>query len=914
MKTRTTFCVFLLVFFIFGLFATAQEKPEDDFSATNVVPEKFQSLVEESLELAGENSDQIEEFLRKAPVGQREAASFLIAYMAPSDLAFTTSELLCEHLDYAFKTRDLLPWSKKVTKELFHHYVLPCRVTQEPFEQWRKYLFERIYPRIKHFETMEEVALEINRWCKERFTYKPTQRRDQGIFENLKRGVGRCEEMMILYICAARAVGIPVRACSTPLWSTCNSNHAWVEVWCDGKWYYLGACEPADTLDTAWFTLPAQRAPLVLSKIYGIPENAKNVYRRYKRSAIINTTSVYAETGKVILDAGKDTEVYFYVFNYGSLRPFSKREADTKGRVEVEFGPGEYIFTIADNDKVVKWGKAKVQPGKNALIEYGKEQTPEGRMWLRYPKKPKKRKGKEPEKKERKPLPKYEAPPDIYKVKHFKPEDYPKVMEKIKDHKLKDKVVEALKKSLGNCDNLAQAILEAWDDDLGDLFYLITELPELDLIEATPWTLFEHISYAKLARASWKKFYDKETWRKHVLNPRTGYEPLRVWREKFYIRFQEMTWSSLTRWIGKDPAAAALRINKWISEHVKVLERGYAGSWKDPLSVVISGRGTKSEINGCAIGILRSIGIPAKLSKNKKWVEFFDGKEWQPLYPLEPEHFKSRKKSADVATAYEKPGTLSLTFKRKGSTLVKFQDFAAMKLSGKYWAAKWPDKETDENGTAKMELAPGEYLFNAGVRNRNGDPYIFFKRMKIEPGKEIQLEVVLDMPVEQLSREDLVVRPIKKLPEITTRFISVPEGEQKQSFQLWVFFTLDNEPCKSMLPRINKIADGTHDLLTLYLYLGTDEKLLKQFSGEHHLGGTRKLVGFADPKDSIKKLKLPNKDNKLTAMPSVMLVDSKSRRILYWEEGFNLAIDQTLQQVLELMRSREKNRPKDSSK
>ncbi len=876
--------------------AGAQETTQEKAWPKDIVPEKYRTLVEESLGFAGENSSEIESFLTDTTPEQREAASFLIAYMAPSDLACASSEVLREHLSYAFKTRDLFPWSKKVTKELFHHYVVPCRVTQEPFEQWRKYLFERVYPRVKHLETMEEVILEINIWCKERFTYKPTQRRDQGIFENLKRGVGRCEEMMILYICAAQSVGIPVRVCSTPLWSTCDSNHAWVEVWCEGKWYYLGACEPADSLDSAWFTLPARRAALVLSRIYGVPEDAENLYRLYKRSAIINSTSVYAETGKVTLDAGVGAEVYFYVFNYGSLRPFSKREADENGRVEIELGPGEYLFTIALDKTFAKWGKVKVEPAKESTVEYGEGPSPEGCMWLRYPGKPKRRKGKPKEKKERKPLPEFEAPPDTYKVKHFKPGDYPNVMARLEKHELKDKVVEALEKSLGNCDSLAESIRRAGADDLNDLLWLITELPVLDLIEATPEVLFEYIAYSKVARSLQKTTYSDETWREHVLNPRTGYEPLRPWRKELFGRFHKL--------IGKDATATALAVNKWIAGNVKEFKEGSSGSWKYPLLVVTSHWGTKSEINGCAVGCLRTLGVPGKLSKNRKWVEFFDGKEWQPLYPLEPENFASKGKSSEVSKAYEKPGTLVLTLKRKGSPMVKFHNFAAMKLGGKLWEAKWPDKETDENGNARMELAPGEYLFNTGVRNRNGDPYIFFKRVKIESGKEVQLDVALDMPLEQLSREDLVVREIESgaMPELEIELLSFSSGPVQDPVYLWVFFTLDNEPCKSMLPRINKFARKAPGVIAHFIYLGSDKQALTAFDKEHKLaGGGHRLLGTVDLKEAIEKLKLPNKDGKLRAMPSIMLVEAKTKEIFYWEEGFNLAIDQTLSQMLELM-------------
>jgi len=889
MKIRSILFISTLIFLLSTFQAAAQEKPLPE--PTQIEREKYRELIKESIELAGENAAQIKEFLLKTPVEKYKEASFLIAHMAPSDLACASYDALCEHLEYAFKTRDLFPWSKNVTRELFLHYVLPTRVTQEPFERWRKYLFERVYPRIKHTETMEEAAIEINYWCGERFAYKPTQARDQGIFENLKRGVGRCEEMMILYICAARSVGIPARACSTPLWSTSNSNHAWVEVWCDGKWRYLGACEPADTLDTAWFTSAAQRAPLVVSRIYGVPEDISNIYRLNKTSAIINTTSVYAKTGTVEMNIGKDMEAYFYVFNFGSMRPFSKRDADSEGNIKVDYGPGEYLFTINDKDKILKWGKVKVEPGQKAQVEFGKSDSPEGHMWLRYMKKSdiKKKGGKESGK--RKPLPEYEAPPDNYTVKKFNPDEYPELMGKIEKSEFKEKALESLKKSLGNCNQIANAILRAGADDLDDLLWLLANMPDLDLVEATPELLLEHLTYAKVAKPMPGGKYDDIIWREHVLQPRTGYESLRPWRKKLFNRFHKLIGNSLTETAGA--------VDEWTSKNIVKYGGDRSGAFKDPLLVVVSGTGSEGEINACTTGILRSLGVPARLSPSRQWVDYYDGEKWRPLSKpaLEKETAPDPKANSYI------PGFLEVTFKRKGLPMEGFEDFGAVKLGGKYWATQWPDNKTDKDGKAKLKLfPPGDYLFNAGVRNRNGDPYIFFKKVKIEPDKTTSIEVALDMPLEHLSREDLVVRNIGKMPEIQTRYISAPDEESKEPFQLWVFFTLDNEPSKSMLPKIDMLQTNTPDLLILYLDLGTDEKALKNFSDEHNLADSRSFVGFADFEDTVKKLKLPIKDGKLTAMPSVLLVGNG--KIIFWEEGFNLAIDQTLQQIIEIFRKK----------
>ena len=65
-----------------------------------------------------------------------------------------------------------------------------------------------------------------------------------------------------------RSAGIPARPVYVPRWSHCDDNHAWVEVWCDGDWHYLGACEPEAVLDKSWFTNAASRAMMIGSRWY----------------------------------------------------------------------------------------------------------------------------------------------------------------------------------------------------------------------------------------------------------------------------------------------------------------------------------------------------------------------------------------------------------------------------------------------------------------------------------------------------------------------------------------------------------------------------------------------------------------------------------------------------------------------
>ena len=85
---------------------------------------------------------------------------------------------------------------------------------------------------------------------------------------------GRCGEESTLAVSAMRSVGIPARQCYVPRWAHCDDNHAWVEVWADGDWHYLGACEPEPVLDKGWFTAAASKAMLVHAKAFSDLESS----------------------------------------------------------------------------------------------------------------------------------------------------------------------------------------------------------------------------------------------------------------------------------------------------------------------------------------------------------------------------------------------------------------------------------------------------------------------------------------------------------------------------------------------------------------------------------------------------------------------------------------------------------------
>ena len=360
----------------------AEDDPFGIASLRNSMPPIWVQAFDENVQRMGENKDIfLQAFARLDSPEKKKAAVFLVAFMPLVDLVAMDTDTLVHNIDYAFKAREDFPWGKDYPDDIFYHYVLPHRVSQEPIEDFRPFFYDQLKNRLKKTMTLADATLEVNKYSDEMIDYKPTQSRDQGPFETLKSGYGRCEEMMIFYMDAARSVGIPVRQAWTPYWAHCDDNHAWTEVWVGGKWYFLGSCEYAPSLNDAWFTNPAKRAALVMSVPYGLPDKDtfKEELYRYEdkipdKFAVINSTANYTTPGKLkVTLLGSDgqplakSNIFIYVFNYGALRSIARLITDENGLAQITIGEGRF-FVSGGDDKSGGGKLVNVKSGKAVSI------------------------------------------------------------------------------------------------------------------------------------------------------------------------------------------------------------------------------------------------------------------------------------------------------------------------------------------------------------------------------------------------------------------------------------------------------------------------------------------------------------------------------------------------------------------
>ena len=316
---------------------------------------------------------------------EREALEFLYAYMPLADLTDYPTSFFADNVRLAFQARHEMPWGKDVPELLFRHFVLPIRVNNEPLDAARGVFYNELKDRVKSL-SMHDAILEVNHWCHEKVTYQPADARTSSPLQTLRTATGRCGEQSTFAVAALRAVGIPARQVYTPRWAHTDDNHAWVEAWADGKWYFLGACEPEPVLNLGWFNAPASRGMLMHTRAFGDYRGPEEVLLHTNNFTEINLTSNYAPTAQVgftVTDRdGKPVEnarVDFKIYNYAEFYTAVTKYTDKNGNVTLSAGLGDLLIW-ASKDGKYGYRKASFGKDKNVNITLNRDAATDKRQ------------------------------------------------------------------------------------------------------------------------------------------------------------------------------------------------------------------------------------------------------------------------------------------------------------------------------------------------------------------------------------------------------------------------------------------------------------------------------------------------------------------------------------------------------
>ena len=298
---------------------------------------------------------------------ERDAMTFLYAYMPVGDITDYLGDFYLENVRCALSVRQEMPWGRSVSDELFRHFVLPVRVNNECLDDSRRVFHDELKPRVEGL-SMYDAILEVNHWCHEKANYQPSDARTSSPLATVRTAYGRCGEESTLLVAALRSVGIPARQVYTPRWAHTDDNHAWVEAWADGRWHFLGACEPEPVLDLGWFNAPASRGMLMHTKVFGYYDGSEEVMKTTANYTEINVISNYAAcaplTVTVTDTAGSPVEgatVEFKLYNYAEFYTVSRKTTDVRGRASLSAGLGDMLVTAVCDGR---FGVRKVSFGR----------------------------------------------------------------------------------------------------------------------------------------------------------------------------------------------------------------------------------------------------------------------------------------------------------------------------------------------------------------------------------------------------------------------------------------------------------------------------------------------------------------------------------------------------------------------
>ncbi len=289
-----------------------------------------QGLAQVTGRLLLEKKEEIQDTFSRCTEEEAQALTFLYSAMPLSDLQDYPASLFLAYAKHGVYLWNHGPFAGRVPEKIFANYVLHYRVNNEDIADTRGFFHDRLKEAVEigSHRSMYDTAIDVNYWCAREATYRSTDIRTQNPRTMYGTAMGRCGEESTFGVTSLRSIGIPARQIYAPLWTHCDDNHAWVELWCDGEWQFLGACEPEEKMNRGWFIGPASRAVMLHSRWFGKEEPDETQVGPKGMARVLNHMDRYAGTVELALraedEAGRPVphaKVVFQVLNYGSLGP-----------------------------------------------------------------------------------------------------------------------------------------------------------------------------------------------------------------------------------------------------------------------------------------------------------------------------------------------------------------------------------------------------------------------------------------------------------------------------------------------------------------------------------------------------------------------------------------------------------------
>lgn len=821
---------------------------------------------------------------------EREALTFMYAYMPIGDITDYSGDFYLKNIRSSFQARNEMPWGDSIPEDIFHHFVLPVRINNENLDESRMVFFDELKDRVKGL-SLYDAVLEVNHWCHEKVIYTPSDGRTSSPLASVKTAYGRCGEESTFTVAALRSVGIPARQVYTPRWAHTDDNHAWVEAWVNGKWYFLGACEPEPVLNLGWFNGPAYRGMLMHTKVFGKYNGPEDVMERTDGYTEINVIDNYAPSAKAVItvtDANgkpvKDALVEFKIYNYAEFNSVARKKTDADGKCSLSAGKGDMLVWASKDGK---FGYSKVSFGKDGEVTIALNKKPgdvetialdiippvDGSIPAEVT----------PEQKEAnaKRLLEEDAIRNKY-VATFYTEEKAEALAKelgIDPMKTEDFMIG----SRGNWMEIEKFLRETPAEKRAQAMALLDVVSAKDLRD-TPASVFaDHLNNTPAVQSEWFNEY--------IMNPRVANEFLTPYKSFFAANIEP----SLAKQAVENPQALV----DWVKNNVSINDALNAqripimpmGVWKSRIA-------DKGSRNIFFVAVARSLGIPARIEPVARKIQYFKDNAWvdvdfeaavqttakqgkviasyQPIKALQDPKYYSHFTIAKVLPN----GTLqTLNFERGGNVDMGLGD-------------TW-------SGLLKKPLSmdEGNYMLVTGTRMANGSVLAEIEFFNVEADKTtpIQLEMRESKDEIQVIGNFNSENKFKRADNGEETSLLVTTG---RGYYIVALLGSRQEPTNHAMRDIAAVKKELEDWGRGIVLLFPDEKGYKNFDPKEFgdLPGTITYgldIDGAIQKEMATAMKLQNANT----LPIFLIADTFNR-VVFVSQGYTIGLGEQLMKVI----------------
>lgn len=863
------------------LFVSVQAQPH--FITDNDYRNDVQKAFEAKVSIIGEGYTRGINVLSNAEEG--EALRFLYAYMPLADITDYPLQFHLDNVRASFRAREEMPWGRKVPELLFRHFVLPIRVNNEALDSSRVVFFRELKERVRGL-SMKDAILEVNHWCHEKVTYAPSDGRTLSPLACIKNALGRCGEESTFTVAALRSIGIPARQVYTPRWAHTDDNHAWVEAWADGRWWFLGACEPEPVLNLGWFNAPASRAMLMHTRAFGDYRGCEEIMLRSTCFTEINLIDNYGSSARIdfrIVDEKgnpvPDARVDFKLYNYAEFCTVATKYADKDGKTFLTAGKGDMIVW-ASKDGRFGWKKASFGKDKELTLTLSKregittslDELGESLDIVPPP--------------ERVLIPAVPAEQAKHNQQRLAFEDslrraYESTFYQTSPNAGREAIY--LEKARGNWRTI-EDFINKYRTQGGRVDSLLSSLTDKDLRDMPLEILEDNLTAAS-----------------DQLCPRVEDEMI-LHPYKHYLRneflsveaSEDHTATDMLQMYQRNPSLLV----KWVSEHIRLnpdkralrIAQTPVGVWQSRLT------DTRSR-DIFFVSLARSLGIEARKDVVTGKVQYkeLNNENWIDV------NFESTMQTASAK------GTLALTFEPNkyiddpkyysqftiscitpsgGTSLLNFEEGQVDMGGGTSWS------NTFKNGA---QLDVGTYLLTTGIRLANGTALTTTKLFTIREGQTTTLPLILRHTNEEPSVIGNFDAESKYLPFTSNNGheVSILSQTGRGYFAIGLV-GIGQEPTNHALRDICKVSKDFNTWGRPILLLFESENEAKLFKEEYYGTLPKNTILGIDTNGRIKKQIISNMKLETESLPIFLIADTFNR-VVFCSQGYTIGLGEQMQ-------------------